>query len=83
MTIHQLLEKYWGYSHFRSLQEEIIRSVIDGNDTPGLMPTGGGKSVCFQVPATILYFSDFAGASFFLQEIERIQRPRIAIHGVR
>lgn len=51
MTIHQLLEKHWGYTHFRSLQEEIIRSVLDGRDTLALMPTGGGKSICFQVPA--------------------------------
>ncbi|HBL75415.1 MAG: recombinase RecQ [Bacteroidetes bacterium GWF2_42_66] len=45
----QILTKYWGYSNFRPLQEEIIRSVADGKDTLGLMPTGGGKSITFQV----------------------------------
>src|SRR3989304_3917987 len=50
-TIQQILLKYWGYSQFRPLQEDIINSVIEGNDTLALMPTGGGKSICFQVPA--------------------------------
>lgn len=53
MTIHQILHKYWGFSKFRPLQEEIIQSVIDGRDTLALMPTGGGKSACFQVPALL------------------------------
>jgi len=44
-----ILTKYWGYSKFRPLQEEIIRSVASGNDTLGLLPTGGGKSIIFQV----------------------------------
>lgn len=44
-----ILQKYWGYSSFRPLQEDIIRSVASGNDTLGLMPTGGGKSITFQV----------------------------------
>lgn len=47
----QILIKYWGYSSFKPLQEEIIKSVVEGKDTLGLMPTGGGKSITFQVPA--------------------------------
>ncbi|MDR0332819.1 MAG: RecQ family ATP-dependent DNA helicase [Dysgonamonadaceae bacterium] len=47
---HSILQKYWGYSEFRPLQERIIQSVWDGKDTLGLMPTGGGKSLTFQVP---------------------------------
>ena len=47
----QILTKYWGYAAFRPLQEEIIESVASGKDTLGLMPTGGGKSITFQVPA--------------------------------
>ncbi len=49
--IHQILNHYWGYTSFRPLQEDIINAVIDGNDVLALLPTGGGKSVCFQVPA--------------------------------
>lgn len=48
---HQVLEKHWGYKAFRPLQEDIIHSVFEGKDTLGLMPTGGGKSLTFQVPA--------------------------------
>lgn len=50
-SIHQLLKHYWGHSTFRPLQENIIQSILDGTDTLALLPTGGGKSICFQVPA--------------------------------
>ena len=49
--IHTILSHYWGHENFRPLQEDIIRSVMEGKDTLALLPTGGGKSVCFQVPA--------------------------------
>src|ERR1700712_6114699 len=51
MTIQEILKHYWKHDSFRPLQEEIIQSVLLGRDTLALLPTGGGKSVCFQVPA--------------------------------
>ena len=51
MTESEVLKEYWGYEAFRPMQQEIITSVLEGRDTLALLPTGGGKSVCFQVPA--------------------------------
>lgn len=49
----EILKKYWRYPSFRNAQQEIIESVLEGNDTVALLPTGGGKSICFQIPALI------------------------------
>ena len=51
MNIANILQKYWGHHTFRPMQQDIIESVLEGHDTLALLPTGGGKSICFQVPA--------------------------------
>lgn len=51
MNAQEILKKYWGFDQFRSIQKEVIDAVLAGKDTLALMPTGGGKSACFQIPA--------------------------------
>ena len=53
-TAHEILKQYWGYDNFRPLQLDIINSLLEGKDTLGLMLTGGGKSLTFQVPALMM-----------------------------
>ena len=50
----KLLKKYWGYTQFRPHQEQIINCLLKGKDVMGVLPTGGGKSLCYQLPALIM-----------------------------
>ena len=51
IDIHKELKKYFGFNQFKGLQEQVIRSLISGKNTFVIMPTGGGKSLCYQLPS--------------------------------
>ena len=51
IDLHKELKKYFGFNQFKGLQEQVVKSIITGNNTFVIMPTGGGKSVCYQIPA--------------------------------
>jgi ATP-dependent DNA helicase RecQ len=50
IDLHEALRRYWGYDEFRPLQERVIHSILAGHDTAAIMPTGGGKSLSYQLP---------------------------------
>jgi ATP-dependent DNA helicase RecQ len=52
--LRALLKRHWGYDEFRPRQEDVIRCILEGKDVAAVMPTGGGKSLCYQLPALAL-----------------------------
>ena len=72
-TPKQILEQYWSFSRFKPLQEEIIEAVLDGSDVFTLLPTGGGKSICYQVPTMI-----FDGICIVVSPLIALMKDQVA-----
>lgn len=75
-TPEEILKEYWGFNEFRPLQRDIIGSILEGKDTLALLPTGGGKSLCFQVPAMCMEGICIVVSPLIALMLDQVQRLR-------
>ena len=73
MTALEILHKHWSYEAFRPLQEDIIKSILEKRDTVALLPTGGGKSICYQIPALM-----FSGYTLVVSPLIALMQNQVA-----
>ena len=71
-VLNNILKEYWGYDGLRVQQNEIIQSILDGKDTLGILPTGGGKSICYQLPSLV-----FEGVTIVISPLIALMQEQV------